>query len=229
MKRARVAPVELSPDRWVERHARGEIAFDDLFAGMVGTMARHPVDEVVGIMPEALREEFRTHLQRLHAGSRPCDPVALRCILRWQGADRGRAVRKKPRPAPGDEIRYGEPVLCFVEGGFAWFTTRQLDLQRGDGWHKGTRENASPPTSWEEEPEEDGIAPYRLVKIAFDAQVYKTHDEGTAGEANRHRLPWFELEVPEGCESRVCSGTPLGEFKRLVRGAGGHIYTPEDP
>lgn len=131
------------------------------------------------------------------------------------------------------EIRYEEPVLCYIDKYcWAWFTTRQLDKQWGDDWNDAPWEhNAGDPYEFHEHDKRNGIEPWELVRVAFRVDymvlpgAYELNSQYCVRDINRGGVSW--LENWNG-SAQIWAGTPLSEFKRLIRENGGEIYVRED-
>lgn len=121
-----------------------------------------------------------------------------------------------------------EPVLCYVDECWAWFTTAPLDEQWGDDWDDAPYGyNAGGPYAWQSH---RGVPQYMLTKIAFDAYVSEPGcPDLSVQDINNGRLPWVTIWGGHGERVSIPAGTPLSEFKRLVREADGTIYSPEVP
>ena len=125
-----------------------------------------------------------------------------------------------------------EPVLCYVEDHKAWFTTCPLVWQWGDDWDDAPYAfNAGTPYPWGEHRRD--LKPYTLTEVYYDGQFDEPKDlqNGAACSVKRINagaVPWLT-----GCrwssapDLRIMAGTPLSEFKRLVRAAGGRIFVEE--
>lgn len=134
------------------------------------------------------------------------------------------------------EIRYPEPVLCYVDGSWAYFTTRDLNHQWGDDWNDSPYEhNAGTPYEFRPQPGGLKIEPWEIVKVAyegpFDTPRENHFNSPWSVEAiNGGAVPWLRSSG-WGSEVTVaiCAGTPLTEFKRLIRQSGGQVYVLEAP
>ena len=61
------------------------------------------------------------------------------------------------------------PVLCYIEGSWAYFTTRKLSEQWGDDWDDAPYEhNAGTPNDYSDHDKKDGREPWQIVKVAWD-------------------------------------------------------------
>jgi len=120
-----------------------------------------------------------------------------------------------------------EPVLCYIDesGKWAWFTTCELAKQPGEKWDSEWRGlDASEPLEWAEH---RNLPPYELTLIGFRLATWSTPKDTYSVECiNRGGVPWLN---PWGWDDlAIWAGTPLSEFKRLIRENGGEVYTRED-
>lgn len=138
----------------------------------------------------------------------------------------GELLAREPWAGP-EEPGAAEPVLCYVEDGVAHFTTCELARQWGDDWDDAPYEcNAGAPSDWAPYHE---VPPYRLVEVAYRAPlVTPDHDLVNSPYAvrdiNARAVPWLRTEFGDPAVA-IWAGTPLSEFRRLVRAAGGHTFT----
>lgn len=128
------------------------------------------------------------------------------------------------------EIRYEEPVLCYVERGEAWFTTRDLRHQWGDDWNDTPYEhNAGSPYAWRPDDAKRGVAPYRLLRVTYSViGAEEPRDLGSYNSPfsveliNRGVVAWLW-----GDDFVIHAGTTLTEFARVLHEAGGRVGSPE--
>lgn len=126
-----------------------------------------------------------------------------------------------------------EPVLCYVEGCWAFFTTQALKDQWGDDWEDSPYEhNAEPPYEWYEG---RNVPRYEIVKVAFDGDL-ETPSSGhlnspySVEQINNKAVPWLKpwyWQSNWGKPVEVWAGTTLTDFKRLVAESGGEVYVAE--
>lgn len=143
-----------------------------------------------------------------------------------------------------------EPVLCYVRGCWAFFTTQPLESQSGDGWHKRPYEhNADEPYAYH--PDSDGVGCVCLDPNS-GRRLYGPKGCGEPGHVpERPKEPWeivkvawegpfetpaaWHLNSPYSVEGinrgdvawlrpGISAGTTLAEFRRLVWLAGGRVY-----
>ena len=132
------------------------------------------------------------------------------------------------------EIRYSDPVLCFVSGNQAYFTTRPLDKQWGDDWNDAPYEhNAGGPYCWRET--DKHVDPWEIVELFFvgpfetpDAEV--VNSRWSIEDINAKMTPWLATSryASKGAPRvAIFAGVTLTEFKQLVKSAGGRIWVEE--
>lgn len=123
-----------------------------------------------------------------------------------------------------------EPVLCYVSGCWAYFTTQPLADQWGDDWDDAPYEhNAGSPYT----PSDKNIAEgksWDIVKVAFDGPFetpcehhlnspYSVLDINVGVVAWLRRSRW-----DSGPPVAIPAGTTLADFRRKVAEAGGKVY-----
>jgi hypothetical protein len=115
-----------------------------------------------------------------------------------------------------------EPVLCFVSEPWAYFTTKPLSEQWGDDWNDAPYEhNAGVPYSDE---------PGQIVKLAYEADLYQPcygclNSPWSVEQINAGAVAWLASPTyAKGDQIVIPSGTPLSQFKDLIRQAGGCVY-----
>jgi hypothetical protein len=105
---------------------------------------------------------------------------------------------------------------------WAWFTTRDLADQWGDGWDKQNYQwNAGLP--YEDEPCE-------IIKVAFDCpnlyQACDPHNESfSVEEINAGAIAWLRSPSYEAERVIIPAGTSYHEFVSKIHSAGGEVYT----
>lgn len=118
-----------------------------------------------------------------------------------------------------------EPVLCYVDNPWAFFTTQSLEQQTGDDWDDAFfKWNAG-------EPYERGD--WQIIKVAFDSQhQIETADE-YAGDysvevINKGAAPWLRVSSAYSNASRVgfYAGGTLSQFVEFIEAVGGNVYIP---
>lgn len=135
---------------------------------------------------------------------------------------------KDQNPAPAS------PVLCYVDGPWAYFTTQELSEQWGDDWDDAPYEhNARPPYEFTDNDRRQGREPWEIVKVAWDGNF----DPPCAGYGNS---PWSVEQINAGAAEwlrtnswhagkpvAIPAGTTLDRFRELVQEGGGKVYLPE--
>lgn len=121
--------------------------------------------------------------------------------------------------------------LCFVEGPWAYFTTKELSKQWGDDWNDAPYEhNAGPPYRWREETDAKlGLVPWEIVKVAWDGPLVPpceghVNSPYSVEEINRGAVAWLRSDHHSRGKILIPAGTTLHEFFSLVEAAGGHVY-----
>lgn len=141
------------------------------------------------------------------------------------------------------EVRAGqsEPILCYVSGEWAYFTTLPLPEQWGDDWNDRPYEhNAGSPYEWREDyrnpgsgVDYEGRPPWKITEIAYQGN-FREPREGhfnspySVQDINAGAVPWlvypYWQNEPE--RARIMAGTPFSEFCRTVLECGGMVYLP---
>lgn len=125
-----------------------------------------------------------------------------------------------------------EPILCYVEGPWAYFTTQSLEKQWGDDWDdKPFTCNSGEPYEWFEGRDGD---PWEIIKVAYDGDLdfpaggFWTDPNFSVQQVNSGAIAW--LTTPSWVKEQVVipAGCPLTEFCQLVRKAGGTVYLPQE-
>lgn len=123
------------------------------------------------------------------------------------------------------------PVLCYVDGPWAYFTTRKLSEQWGDDWNDAPYEhNAGTPYDYSEHDRKEGHAPWEIIKVAWDGD-FEPPSEG------HYNSPWSVEQINAGAvawlrTSRwrtgkpviIPAGTTLERFCEMMREGGGTVY-----
>jgi hypothetical protein len=125
--------------------------------------------------------------------------------------------------------------LCYIEGCWAYFTSLDLEEQWGDDWDDAPYEhNAGRPYTWVKWHDGDkmGRPEWFVTKVAWDAP-YETPAEVAGGNSrysvrhiNRQHVPWLTPSRWGGADGQapIFAGVTLGEFRGLIRAAGGQVY-----
>lgn len=120
-----------------------------------------------------------------------------------------------------------EPVLCYCEEGWAWFTTCPLDKQWGDDWNDAPYEhNAGLPYEWATYRD---VEPYELVKVAWDGPFMLPGHEHlnspfSVEAINRGDIAWLRPDYYADFKIPIPAGTTLTSFIEIVKTAGGNVY-----
>lgn len=123
----------------------------------------------------------------------------------------------------------GDPKLCYVKGGFAYFTTlTDVKDQWGDDWDNAPYEhNAGEPYhSDDQQPER-----YEIVKVAFDGPfdqpcTLHLNSPFSVEQINAGAVAWLRSPSYDKDPVAIPAGATLDEFIRLVMSAGGTVYLP---
>ena len=126
-----------------------------------------------------------------------------------------------------------DPILCYVDGPWAYFTTATLAQQWGDDWNDAPYEhNAGRPYEWREYMRERGIEPYEVSQVAWEAPMQTPRDGHlnspySVEQINAGAAPWLATdEWHDGDPIAIPAGTPLSLFTTLVQQSGGDVYLP---
>lgn len=122
-----------------------------------------------------------------------------------------------------------EPVLCYVESPWAFFTTQKLEDQWGDDWNDIPYEhNAGTPYT----PIPERGESWEIIKVAYDDADLLTPDYGSWGNSpwsveaiNARQIPWLRTYQ---FGTAIFAGTTLSEFKRIIGSIGGEVYVREE-
>lgn len=129
-----------------------------------------------------------------------------------------------------------EPILCYVDGCWAYFTTQPLDEQWGDDWNDAPYEhNAGTPYCFSNHDKEEGKDEWIISNIVWDGPLetpaQKAHCNSfvSVEHINAGRVPWLQTDIKwhKGEQVAIWAGTTVSEFKRLVWLAGGRIFIEE--
>lgn len=135
------------------------------------------------------------------------------------------------------------PRLCYINGCWAYFTTQSLSKQWGDDWSdKPYEHNAGEPYTptifWEKtgprkDPRDwysDGTPKWEIIKVAWEGDFdrpcdWNSNSPYSVEEINKRVVPWLRTSKwREGDRIVIMAGTPLEEFKALIRAGGGKVY-----
>lgn len=124
------------------------------------------------------------------------------------------------------------PVLCYVDGSWAYFTTQKLSEQWGDDWNDAPYEhNAGEPYQWHDRRDSE---PWQIIKVAWDGEF-------EAPCAAQYNSPWSVQRINAGAvawlqTSRwiggdpivIMAGTTIEDFCQKIREGGGRVYLEKD-
>ena len=139
----------------------------------------------------------------------------------------------EPIYEPADEPNKDDPVLCYVDGWQAYFTTRKLSDQWGDDWDNAPYEhNAGIPYrpnktfsrlvdgKWVRGTNYNGNTPaWTITRVVFDGEGWDTPNANHSNrpycvqDINAGSVPW--LWNPQ-TRKAIPAGTKLSEFRTLV-------------
>lgn len=117
-----------------------------------------------------------------------------------------------------------EPVLCYIEEPWAFFTTQPLDKQWGDDWDDAPYEhNAERPYR----PLRDGES-WSIIQIAFEGQFetpasFHWNSPWSVQAINAGATPWL-IHVESG--SSINAGAHVDDFINYILECGGMVYLP---
>jgi hypothetical protein len=118
--------------------------------------------------------------------------------------------------------------LCYVDGLWAWFTTKQpFTDQWGGDWNDAPYEcNAGDPYG----PKPDDETQWELFKVAWDGP-YETptypNSNLSVESINNGASAWLIYDrYSDQSSPCILGGTTYARFKEMVTGAGGVVYVP---
>lgn len=122
-----------------------------------------------------------------------------------------------------------EPVLCYVDRQWAFFTTQELSKQWGDDWNDAPYEhNAEMPYEWHDR---DPNEPWEIIRVAW-VGPYEQPCDGyrnspwSVEQINRKAVAWFVPSI--GTAEPIFAGTTLTDFCRMMKAAGGSVYLKQE-
>jgi hypothetical protein len=133
------------------------------------------------------------------------------------------------------------PVLCYVSGSAAYFTTQSLDEAWGDDWNDAPYEhNSGEPYEWRPtvryagstEPIPNPQPEWFIVTVywygPFETPDYPhSNSPWSVDRINRGDLPWLRDLYGKPPRPSIWAGTTLDDFKAAIWAAGGRIWTEE--
>lgn len=124
-----------------------------------------------------------------------------------------------------------EPVLCYVEGCFAYFTTQPLSKQWGDDWNDAPYEhNAGTPYEFNAVTMKHGTQPWEIIKVAWEGPFNtprgsQINSQWSVERINAGEIAWLRtFEWFDGDKIEIMAGTTLENFKKMVLLGGGVVY-----
>lgn len=126
-----------------------------------------------------------------------------------------------------------DPVLCFIQGDKAFFTTRPLSEQWGDDWNDIPYEhNAGTPYTWRESYRERGIPPYDIIEIYWEGPFLRPEGYRVSNVSvemiNRGDIAWLRPDFAPDDTPPIPAGTTLTRFKQIIKAAGGAIWVKDN-
>ena len=136
-----------------------------------------------------------------------------------------------PQTAAGKSPACCSPVLCYVDGCWAYFTTRKLSEQWGDDWNDAPYEhNAGRPYEFHEHDRKEGREPWQIVKVAFDGG-FETPAEGhnnspwSVEQINAGAVAWLRTDSYRTTKPVIIpAGVTIERFCELIHEGGGTVY-----
>lgn len=111
------------------------------------------------------------------------------------------------------EDHMSDPILCYAEDNWAYFTHRSLEVVWGDDWDDAPwRLNAGPPY-------DEYVA--CIIGFRGDLDHPWEHAERSVEAINKYKLPWLQSY---DLDQDFLPGMTLSDFKDGVRRCGGTIY-----
>jgi hypothetical protein len=126
-----------------------------------------------------------------------------------------------------------EPILCYIDDCWAYFTTRSLDLQTGDDWDDAPYEhNAGDPYTYSTYNQERGDQPWEIIRVAIWTNLetpaslaYSGNSRYSVDMINAKLTPWLRTDqYYKGTPVAIFAGIPLSEFVKAIEDFGGRVY-----
>lgn len=117
--------------------------------------------------------------------------------------------------------------LCYVDGSWAWFTTKDVKEQWGDDWNDAPYEhNAGDPYSWAEYMDEPK---YELMRVAWEGPFSEPKDGHfnspyCVQDINDGDFPWLRTDEWSDAHLEIFAGTDFPTFVKLIQKGGGNVY-----
>lgn len=165
--------------------------------------------------------------------SKELTPKEMAELNNWGSEEHQRLVADLTSPITGREpmLSQDEPVLCYVSGAYAYFTTCALDKQWGDDWNDAPYEhNAGRPYDWREGRD---VPPYRIECLMWDgpfetpADIANGNSRYSVDMINAGAVAWLTPDRWVDNPHPIRAGATVSEFKRLVKSQGGRIFVEE--
>lgn len=132
-------------------------------------------------------------------------------------------------------LHHKDPVLCYIDGQWAYFTTQELSEQWGDDWNDEPYEhNAEEPYRYGEHDAKLGKSPWTITKLVYECDLetpseWVTNSSYSVQDINKKATPWlssgkYGKRNKDDSPIQIWAGTPLSEFIRIVQSIGGTIY-----
>lgn len=126
------------------------------------------------------------------------------------------------------DINLDEYKLCYIDEGWAYFTTCELEKQWGDDWDDLAYEhNSGEPYDWYPHRE---VPEYKIIKIAFDNMNYVEPNYGMMNSPysvemlNKKHAAWLRPWINRIDLDPIWAGTGLSEFIKIMKATNGKIY-----
>jgi len=127
--------------------------------------------------------------------------------------------------------------LCYIGGDFigndwAFFTTQDLDKQRGDDWEDVPYEcNAGKPYTYAEYHEERGEEPWEIFRVAFLTNLSTPDEEHlnspySVRAINSGGVPWLRGLYGKSHWISIMAGITFKKFAEVIHRTGGTVYVP---
>jgi hypothetical protein len=137
--------------------------------------------------------------------------------------------------AAGADAQSSAPVeaelrLCYVDGNWAYFTSRPLTEQWGDDWDDVPYEhNAEPPYAYADYDRAQGLQPWTVERVAWQGPFITPNHEHinspySVQAINRGAIAWLRPDYMATDAKPIPAGTTIGDFIRIVQAAGGKAY-----
>jgi hypothetical protein len=127
-----------------------------------------------------------------------------------------------------------QAVLCYVDGPWAYFTTRKLSEQWGDDWDDAPYEhNAGRPYDYSDHDRKEGRESWEIIKVAWDGDFEAPCDNTTNSRWSVERInaggvAWLQTSQWSSSPAVIIpAGVTIERFAELIKQGGGSIYTLE--